>query len=169
MKLCYLTSILLFALIIPATVLFGDDKKQLEMRATLGIECHPSLRLGETGYGTRGESGLIIDATIEGSALALAGLRVGDKIIQVNDNVIFSVDDLNDILALSQPGNLGKVYYIRDGAERTVEVKFGEKYACDSAYALHWDYAGLAQLPLAMKEAARRETVVLVGLSGSDT
>lgn len=56
-----------------------------------------------------------------------AGLEEGDIITVINDTLVYSAQDLADLMALFAPGETVQVWFDRDGEQETVEVTLEEK------------------------------------------
>jgi serine protease Do len=138
-------------------------------RADLGLEAHPVLYDGQKGYGELEHSGLVVDRVRKDGPAATAGIQAGDVLLQFEQNSLFSLDDLRDLLAICPPGPEITLLYLRAGKMCKATVRLGSAKALPGESTFNWDYAGLAQLPLALERAARTGQNLLVGLSGSDT
>lgn len=73
------------------------------------------------------ESGVIVGDVIQGGPAAVSGLKVGDKIINVNDVEINSVSHLVNYVALQAPNSKVKISIIRAGRMLDVEVIVAER------------------------------------------
>jgi S1-C subfamily serine protease len=100
-----------------------------------------------------------------------AGLKPGDVLLVLDANKVFSRDDIEDFLRVSQPGAQVKVLVKRAGTykEETVTVTLGKKNVDDKDMNFAWQFAGLGQLDPATAAAKKDGKLVLVGLSGADT
>ncbi len=137
--------------------------------ADLGVVVFPALYFGQPGYGEQGITGLIVRQAPQDGPAARAGIQVGDRLLQIDGNALFSRDDLKDFLTVSRPGSEVNLRFLRDKGEQVTRVELGQATASPSDRAFPWRYAGLAQLAEALKQAEREGRQVLVGLSGSDT
>lgn len=115
--------------------------------------------------------GQYLSAVAKGGPAGKAGLEVGDVLLALDANKIFSRDDIEDFLRVSQPGANVKVLVKRAGTlkEETVTVTLGAKTAAADGKHFAWQYAGLGQLDAALAAAKKDGKLVLVGLSGADT
>lgn len=66
-----------------------------------------------------------IPAVIKNSPAELAGLRVGDIILWVNNQEINANNDLADVITVFNPGDNVIITYLRDGEEKTVNIELG--------------------------------------------
>ncbi|MGX1672874.1 S1C family serine protease [Streptomyces sp. NPDC055400] len=86
--------------------------------------------LGITGRTVLGRSyepdGVAVVDVEEDGAAQKAGIRSGDVITQVGDKDVNSMLSLAEALAAHKPGDKVSVAYVRNGAEKTVEVTLGE-------------------------------------------
>ena len=73
------------------------------------------------------QSGVIVADVLKGGPAALAGLKVGDKIIKVNNEVITSTSHLINYVALQAPNSVVKVEVVRGGQNVELSVKVGER------------------------------------------
>lgn len=143
--------------------------------ATLGIRSsQPSKELAEElelGFNVRLEGRLVHEIT-EGGPADLAGVRIGDVLISVDGAVLYSQDDLDDLLRVAEPGQRVALQLVRAGRSARVTVDASLGTASQTATengALHWQHASLVQLPVALGEAREKHKRVLVGLSGAET
>lgn len=105
----------------------------------------------------------------EGPA-AKAGLKAGDVILSLDDNKLYSRDDLEDVMRVTKPGASVKVAVKRAGTfkEEALTVTLGTALAA-SKDAFTWQYAGPGQLNQTRARARKEGKLILVGLSGADT
>jgi S1-C subfamily serine protease len=68
--------------------------------------------------------GMVISDVVPGGPAAKAGLRGGDRIIQIGTHEIATVADLMFVLQKEQPGTTTTVTFVRDGKPQTVNVTF---------------------------------------------
>ena len=99
------------------------------------------------------------------------GLKAGDVLLVLDANKVFSHDDVEDFLRVSQPGAEVKVLVKRAGTykEEMVTVTLGANKVEDKDKHFTWQFAGLGQLDPALAAAKKDGKLVLVGLSGADT
>lgn len=72
-------------------------------------------------------AGVAVVEVKAGGAADRAGIRSGDVITRLGDTDVTTITSLSEALASDKPGQKTKVTYVRDGAEKTVEVTLGEQ------------------------------------------
>ncbi len=72
-------------------------------------------------------SGALIDQVMPGSPAADAGLRPGDVITKVNDQVLDEEHPLLTVMLRYRPGDKVRLTIIRDGREQNVEITLGRQ------------------------------------------
>lgn len=102
------------------------DASLLKRAATIVAGPLANFLLAITVYTTLGMAGIqhpppLIGEVIEGSAAEAAGIRYGDRFIQINDRKIVTWRDLEDIISHS-PGKPLNLTLVRDGAEKTLTL-----------------------------------------------
>jgi predicted metalloprotease with PDZ domain len=114
--------------------------------------------------------GQYVSAVAKDGPAERAGLKVGDVLSALDANQIFSRDDLEDFLRVSEPGAKVQALVKRAGTfkEEKVTVTLGAGREAPTK-GLTWRYAGLGQFDAALAAAKREGKFVLVGLSGADT
>ncbi|MFH2091649.1 MAG: Do family serine endopeptidase [Pseudomonadota bacterium] len=75
----------------------------------------------------KGPKGVFVDKVFKGEPADKAGIQSGDIIVKVNDKEIESIRDLQFTIAGSAVGDWVKVLLIRDGKEKTIKVKLGQR------------------------------------------
>ena len=118
--------------------------------------------------------GQVIRRVESGSPAESAGLRVGDALIGLDDNDIYSFDDVRDFVATSTPGRKVQARVKRKGSDvtETVSLQLGKRQLSDQeakTETLTWDFSSLAQLEAALERARAEKKPVLVGISGAET
>ena len=73
------------------------------------------------------ELGVVVAGILKAGPAAQAGLKVGDKILKVNDQEIKSVSHLINYVALQAPNSTVKIEVIREGKKLLLEVIIGER------------------------------------------
>ena len=95
------------------------------VRGWLGISLIPNT-LDEDVLASKPVGVIVADVLRDGPADA-AGVKRGDKIIQVNNEQISSVSQLINYVALQAPASVIDVVVERDGKQQTLQVKVGER------------------------------------------
>ena len=95
------------------------------VRGWLGISLIPNT-LDEDVLASKPVGVIVADVLRDGPADA-AGVKRGDKIIQVNNEQISSVSHLINYVALQAPASVIDVVVERDGKQQTLQVKVGER------------------------------------------
>lgn len=95
------------------------------VRGWLGISLIPN-NLDEDVLAAKPIGVTVADVLREGPS-DVAGIKRGDKIIQVNNEQISSASHLINYVALQDPGSLIDVIVERDGKQQTLQVKVGER------------------------------------------
>ena len=118
--------------------------------------------------------GQIITHVAKASPAARAGLEIGDVVLKLDHNELYSFDDIRDFTATSRPGRHVKVRVLRGKPlkEEDVALTIGERILSDEEAktpSFTWDYASLAQLETALERAKKEGKLVLVGTSGAET
>jgi S1-C subfamily serine protease len=142
--------------------------------AALGAKLRAPSSEETTKYGLthlkQSANGLYLNAIDKGGAAEKAGLNKGDVLLALDQNNLYSQDDLADFLRVSHPGS--KVRAVVKRADTFKEGKVTLTLdAIEEADRKHftWQYASLGQLEKAIAAAKREGKLVLVGLSGADT
>jgi Zn-dependent M28 family amino/carboxypeptidase len=69
--------------------------------------------------------GMVISDVVPGGPAAKAGLRAGDRIVQIGTHEIATVADLMFVLQKEQPGTTTAITFVRDGKTQTATATFG--------------------------------------------
>ncbi|MEE8458482.1 MAG: PDZ domain-containing protein [Phycisphaerales bacterium] len=116
--------------------------------------------------------GRVVNTVVPGSPADRAGLEIGDVILQLADNRLYSADDMTDFLAVAPDGVPIDVVVRRVGTTDDQRVRLipdaGLTPASDRS-SIDWQYAGLGQLEQALNAAWATGKPLLVGVTGSDT
>jgi len=158
----------------PCCVLVAGQARGAEA-AGLGVESRvPTAEEAKTfqlGQLVSRVQGQYVSGVDKGGPADKAGLKAGDVLLVLDANKVFSRDDVEDFLRISQPGAQVKVLVKRAGTskEETVTVTLGATKVEDKAKHFTWQYAGLGQLDAALAAAKKDGKLVLVGLSGAET
>jgi serine protease Do len=74
------------------------------------------------GLGLKAAGGALVDQAEPGTPAAEAGLKSGDVITKLNGQAIADAADLTRHVASLKPGDKVEIFYLRDGAEKTVSL-----------------------------------------------
>jgi membrane-associated protease RseP (regulator of RpoE activity) len=155
--------------------LLRADDTRVAKKATLGAETRvpnadeaQAYQLSKWVGKTQGQC---VSGLDKGGSAEKAGLKVGDVLVALDANKVFSRDDIEDFLRVSRPGSSVKVLVKRalSHEQETVTVTLGTGRIEDRDKHFTWQYAGLGQLDAALAAAQKEDKWVLVGLSGADT
>jgi S1-C subfamily serine protease len=69
--------------------------------------------------------GVVLSDVVPDGAAARAGLKGGDRIVQIGSIEIRSINDLMFVLQTAKPGTDVKLTYVRDGKRVTVTATYG--------------------------------------------
>ncbi len=69
------------------------------------------------------DGGISIKSVIDGTPAAIAGIRADDLLVKINGKHAFNVDQLREILGDKKPGDQVKVQVIREGDNKTFEIR----------------------------------------------
>ncbi|MBA3392214.1 MAG: M20/M25/M40 family metallo-hydrolase [Deltaproteobacteria bacterium] len=69
--------------------------------------------------------GVVLSDVVPDGAAAKAGLKAGDRIIQIGTHEIATVPDLMYVLEAAKPGAQTTITFVRDGKSQTVPATFG--------------------------------------------
>lgn len=78
-------------------------------------------------FGLKKAEGILISEVQPGSPAEDSSIQQGDVLLRLNDAVLQDTADLRNKVALLLPGSTAVLDIIRDGKERTIKVKIGEK------------------------------------------
>lgn len=98
-----------------------------------------------------------------------AGIGVGDVILKLNENRIYSQDNILDFLRVTPPETSVTITMKRVGREKeeTLAVILGRRKS--EANGIPWQFASLEQLASALALAKKEGRKVLIGISGAET
>jgi Zn-dependent M28 family amino/carboxypeptidase len=101
---------------IPAAV--AEERQALPAARTGGV------RFGiAPGNYNDDEPGITVADVYEDTSAAVAGIKIGDRMIRWNDTPLTSVESWMPLLSGHKPGDVVKVTVMRDGKEMTFDVK----------------------------------------------
>ena len=118
-------------------------------------------------FGLRRVDGALVANVAPDSAAAVAGLKSGDVITDVNGEPVVRSGSLSSLIGMSAPGERVKLKVWRDRSERTIEAKLGgagaeAKEVADASGAAEKGQLGLSLRPLTRDE--KREAKIESGL-----
>jgi C-terminal processing protease CtpA/Prc len=158
----------------PCCVLLADEETAAK-RATLGAETRvptaDEVKTYQLSKLVGKVQGQYVSGMDKSGPAEKAGLKVGDVLLSLDANKVFSRDDIEDFLRVSRPDSKVKVLVKRADTykEETVTLALGTAKTEDKDKHFTWQYAGLGQLDAALGAAKKDGKLVLVGLSGADT
>ncbi len=102
-----------------------------------GEAVHPYLGVSLTdltseaaeGFGTAAESGVLVTEIVPGEPADEAGIEAGDVVTAVGSTAVESSGDLLSALRDHAPGEAVELTVVRNGEERTLDVRLGERDA----------------------------------------
>ena len=92
-------------------------------RGFLGVEIQAVSQDMAESVGLKTASGAIVDQVTPGTPAAEAGLKPGDVITKVDGQPVKDASDLTIRIGSFKPGDKVQLTYLRDGADKTVDVK----------------------------------------------
>jgi serine protease Do len=78
-------------------------------------------------FGLKKAEGILISEVQQGSPAEDSNIQQGDVLIRLNGTTLKNTADLRNKVALLLPGSTAELDIIRDGKERTIKVKIGER------------------------------------------
>lgn len=78
-------------------------------------------------YGVKGKNGVLATEVFPGDPADEAGIKPKDIILEVNNKKVKTGRDLTTMIANTSVGKLVKIKLLRNGAEKTVEVKIAKR------------------------------------------
>jgi serine protease Do len=96
-------------------------------RAWLGIAMRPVNERVVERYHMDRPKGVIIEQVMDDSPAKKAGLKPLDIILKINDEDVFQSNEVQNTIALKNPGDIVKLTILRDGKEKEIRVKLGQK------------------------------------------
>jgi len=69
--------------------------------------------------------GMVVSDVVPGGPAQKAGLKAGDRIIDINGTEVRNVHDLMFVLVANKPGTRARITFIRQGQRMTADAVFG--------------------------------------------
>jgi serine protease Do len=95
-------------------------------RGWLGVSIQPLTPDLAKGFGLKEPSGVLISDVVQDSPAAAAGIASGDIIIEFDKKKVETPQELQKVVAATQPGRAVPLKVWRDKSEKTLEIKIGE-------------------------------------------
>jgi serine protease Do len=95
-------------------------------RGWLGVSIQPLTPELSNSFGLKDVKGVLISDVVQESPADKAGIAAGDIIIEFDKKKVDTPQDLQKVVADTQPGKGVPVKVWRDKAEKTLEIKIGE-------------------------------------------
>ena len=95
-------------------------------RGWLGVSIQPLTPDLAKGFGLKEPSGVLISDVVQDSPAAVAGIASGDIIIEFDKKKVESPQELQKVVAATQPGRAVPLKVWRDKSEKMLEIKIGE-------------------------------------------
>jgi serine protease Do len=95
-------------------------------RGWLGVSIQPLTPELATSFGLKEPKGVLISDVVEGSPAEKAGLAAGDIIVEFDRKKVESPQELQRVVAQTEPGKATPVKVWRDKGDKTLEIKIGE-------------------------------------------
>jgi serine protease Do len=104
-------------------------------RGFLGVAIQPMTPDIAESIGLKSVDGALVDNTTPGTPAAQAGLKAGDVIVEVNGQSVKDAGDLTRRIGSLKPGDRVALKYLRDGADKTIDVTLASQSAEKTAKA----------------------------------
>ena len=101
---------------------FGEVRRGL-----LGVEIYTVTPDIADAYGLDEPGGALVSTVAPDSAAEDAGVKTGDVIVSVNDEPVKTAGELRNAIGLLRIGEDVRIGVIRDGRDRTLKAKLGER------------------------------------------
>ncbi len=107
--------------------------------------------------------GVLVSQILEDTPAEEAGLQQGDVVVEIDGKKLASTLDLRNLVALKEPGDTVELLIVREGREKEIDVKIGERPAQGSIKRLGSDTAAHDKLGLVVQELTKelRETYAI--------
>lgn len=143
--------------------------------ASLGIETRAPSKEEAAAFALhdiagRWEGRFVSSVAADGSA-AKAGLREGDMLVAIDDDPLYSQDDLDDVLRVAREGSEASLHVKRAAthAEEALAATLGPAPKGAAPAGIAWEFAGPGQIDDALAAAKAAGKRVLVGVTGAET
>jgi len=98
------------------------------IRGQLGIQLSATTQTDEDALAPR-QTGVVVAGILKGGPADQGGIKVGDKILKVNNDTVDSVSHLMNYVALQAPGSVVKIQVQRGDQTLQADVKVTERKA----------------------------------------
>jgi serine protease Do len=95
-------------------------------RGRIGVQVRPILQEDVEALGLKDRRGALVAAVTDDGPANAAGMQAGDVILEFNGKPVTRSNDLPQQVAATAPGTTVPVKVVRDGKERTLNVKVDE-------------------------------------------
>jgi serine protease Do len=95
-------------------------------RGRIGVQVRPILEEDADALGLKDRRGALVAAVTDDGPADAAGMQAGDVIVDFNGKPVTRSDDLPQMVAATAPGSTVPVRVLREGKERTLNVKVEE-------------------------------------------
>lgn len=151
------------------------EEKKAPKPAALGLEARAPSKQEKADFGLGDAlagrvNGTVVESVEKDGPAAAAGVKAGDVLLALDDNRLYSNDDLQDFVRASEAGQVVKALLKRavGKKEETVELTLGAAAAATEKK-IDWEFAGPAQMDEALALAKKEKKKVMVGISGAET
>ncbi|HKB75288.1 MAG TPA: PDZ domain-containing protein, partial [Myxococcales bacterium] len=103
------------------------EKNGRVVRGFLGVQPQPITQDMVDSLGLKSTQGALLADVVKGGPADKAGLKPGDVVVSLNGKPVTDPNQLTRDVGAIPPGQTVKLEVIRDGKQRQVEVKLGER------------------------------------------
>jgi serine protease Do len=96
-------------------------------RGWLGIQLQEVTTELAAALGMKERTGVLVAEVLDGAPAQKAGLQDGDVILDIGDDDVDGTNELSRLVAAYAPGETVRVKILRDGRERNISVKLGQR------------------------------------------
>ncbi|MBI3811152.1 MAG: Do family serine endopeptidase [Nitrospirae bacterium] len=97
------------------------------VRGWLGVGIQPVTADLATKFNVKEEEGVLVNEVFEGDPASKGGMQPGDIIVKLDGKVVDTPQTLSRLIAQLQPGKDAAFEIIRDGKQKNLTVKLGER------------------------------------------